>query len=92
MTVWKIAMLAVSLLAAAGVPPCTAADVKPGVVLDQSSADDAKDLLPPEIHSHYKKGEYTNRIVDFPHGTIASHFKKVSIDDHHLTVQILKRP
>src|SRR6266705_1461715 len=59
-------MLALPLLAAAGVPACVAVDVKPGVVLDQSTADDAKNLLPPEIYNHYKKGEYTNRVVDFP--------------------------
>ncbi|TMA87978.1 MAG: hypothetical protein E6J77_09370, partial [Deltaproteobacteria bacterium] len=59
-------ILALPLLAAAGVPACVAVDVKPGVVLDQSTADDAKNLLPPEIYNHYKKGEYTNRVVDFP--------------------------
>jgi len=36
------------------------------MTLDQSTADQAKDLLPPEIYDHYKKGEYTNAIVDFP--------------------------
>ena len=63
---WKMTILALPLLAAAGVPACVAVDVKPGVVLDQSTADDAKNLLPPEIYNHYKKGEYTNRVVDFP--------------------------
>jgi hypothetical protein len=37
-----------------------------GTTLDRSNADQARDLLPPEILSHYQKGEYTNKIVDFP--------------------------
>src|SRR4029450_13479353 len=27
-----------------------------------------KDLLPPEIYKHYKNGDYTNAVVDFPAG------------------------
>jgi hypothetical protein len=42
------------------------AEIGPGTTLDQSNADEAKDLLPPEIYAHYKKGEYKNPIVDFP--------------------------
>ncbi len=41
-------------------------EVKPGMMLDASTADDAKDLLPPEIYQHYKKGEYYNQVVEFP--------------------------
>jgi hypothetical protein len=33
-----------------------------------------------------------NCIVYLPHGTVASHLKELSIDDHHLAVQILKCP
>ncbi|HWP65974.1 MAG TPA: DUF1329 domain-containing protein [Candidatus Limnocylindria bacterium] len=40
--------------------------LRPGVMLDQTTADAAADLLPPEIHAHYAKGEYKNPIVDFP--------------------------
>ncbi len=42
------------------------AELAVGTTLDKSNADQAKDLLPPEILSHYQKGEYTNKIVDFP--------------------------
>jgi hypothetical protein len=35
-------------------------------VLDATNAEQASDLLPPEILNHYKKGDYTNKIVDFP--------------------------
>src|SRR5215831_15598910 len=49
------------------VTPCRAGEsIGPGTTLDQGNADAAKDLLPPEIHAHYQKGEYTNPIVDFP--------------------------
>jgi hypothetical protein len=44
------------------------ADVAPGTTIDQSTADQVKDLLPPEILKHYKNGEYINRVVDFPNG------------------------
>jgi hypothetical protein len=46
--------------------PGWASELGPGSTLDQTSADAAKDLLPPEIYEHYKKGEYTNPIVEFP--------------------------
>ena len=42
------------------------AQLAAGTTLDRSNADQARDLLPPEILSHYQKGEYTNKIVDFP--------------------------
>jgi hypothetical protein len=64
--VLKTALIALSLLAASLPPPRVRAAVSPGMTLDQSTADQAKDLLPPEIYDHYKKGEYTNGIVDFP--------------------------
>src|SRR5689334_7263838 len=46
--------------------PATAAEPGPGTAIDEHNADDVKDLLPPEIYSHYKKGEYTNKLVEFP--------------------------
>jgi Protein of unknown function (DUF1329) len=55
--VWTAALLLLFLMATT---------VRAETVLDQSTADQAKDLLPPEIQTHYAKGEYTNRIVDFP--------------------------
>ena len=42
------------------------AGVEPGTMLDQATAPAAQDLLPPEIHAHYAKGDYTNPVVDFP--------------------------
>ena len=42
------------------------AELKPGQMLDQSTADEAKDMLPPEIYQHFKKGEYINPVVEFP--------------------------
>ena len=48
------------------VPPVAQADVSPGMMVDASTAEQVKDLLPPEIYQHYKKGEYRNRVIDFP--------------------------
>jgi hypothetical protein len=41
-------------------------DVKPGTMIDQSTADSVSDLLPPEILKHYKGGDYKNPVVEFP--------------------------
>jgi len=53
-------------------PPGT--EVAPGLAVgdtvDQTKADLAKDLLPPEILSHYKSGGYKNQIVSWPRGII----------------------
>ena len=40
--------------------------LEPGTMVDQGNVDEVKDLLPPEIYNHYKKGDYTNRLVAFP--------------------------
>src|SRR5689334_13018959 len=37
-----------------------------GTMIDPSSADKVKDLLPPEIYKHYQAGDYKNSVVDFP--------------------------
>src|SRR5262249_33190771 len=42
------------------------AELKPGMVLNQDTCQEAQGLLPPEIYEHYKKGEYANPIVEFP--------------------------
>jgi len=39
-----------------------------GDVLAKENADQAKDLLPPEILKHYKMGDYSNPIVSWPTG------------------------
>src|SRR5262245_19683830 len=44
------------------------AEVAPGTKIDQSTATEVKDLLPPETYKHYKDGDYTNAVVDFPAG------------------------
>lgn len=53
-------------------------EVAPGLrvgdTLEQSNADLAKDLLPPEILAHFKSGGYRNPIVSFPTGI--SHYGK----------------
>jgi hypothetical protein len=43
-------------------------ELKPGMTLDQSNWQLAKDLLPEEILEHYKTGGYSNPIVDYPLG------------------------
>src|SRR5215510_14644779 len=58
--------LLVLLAAALALGGRARAELAVGTTLDKSNADQAKDLLPPEILSHYQKGEYTNKIVDFP--------------------------
>src|SRR5262245_13452569 len=60
-----VTSLAVVLASSLVVLPA-AADVRPGMKIDQSNADEVQSLLPPEIYEHYKKGEYTNAVVDFP--------------------------
>ena len=55
------ALLGVALAGAA-----VAEDLAAGTMLDTSNAEQAKDLLPPEILNHYKKGEYYNKVVEFP--------------------------
>jgi hypothetical protein len=63
------------------VPVClgeNAEEVAPGLkvgdILDQSNWQLAKDLLPPEILRHYQNGEYRNRVVAYPTGTM--HWEK----------------
>ena len=49
-------------------------EVAPGLrigdTLDETNADLAKEILPPEIHAHYRKGEYRNEIASWPPGII----------------------
>ncbi|MFN8545361.1 MAG: DUF1329 domain-containing protein [Candidatus Binatia bacterium] len=44
--------------------------LKVGDTLDEKNADLARDLLPPEIVEHYRKGEYRNPIDSWPEGII----------------------
>src|SRR5438552_15471631 len=40
--------------------------MEPGTMIDQGNVDQVKDQLPPEIYNHFKKGEYANKLIDFP--------------------------
>ncbi|GBD27684.1 hypothetical protein HRbin30_03038 [bacterium HR30] len=42
--------------------------LKPGMILDATTAELAKGLLPPEIWQHYARGEYVSKIVHYPVG------------------------
>ena len=53
------------LIGAAGVVGRATA-IEPGTTVDQSNVDQVKDLLPPEVYAHFKKGEYANKLFDFP--------------------------
>ncbi len=44
--------------------------LKVGDTLDASNAEQAKDLLPPEVLAHFAKGQYVNPIVSWPEGII----------------------
>jgi len=41
------------------------AQLAPGTTLDRTTAEQAKDLLPPEILRHYQNGDYRNPVVEF---------------------------
>ena len=58
--------LAAAVLLGAAFAARAADGLKPGDTLDQSTWQQAEGLLPPEILEHYKKGEYVNRIADWP--------------------------
>jgi len=79
-----VAAVAVVLCVGARPPAAAAAEevapgLKVGDMLDQSNAQLAKDLLPPEILKHYEKGEYRNRIVAYPVGN--AHWEKSFLDE-----------
>ena len=71
------------------------AEVGPGSTLDQSNADEVKDLLPPEIYNHYKKGEYTSPVVDFPNARFEwddGYAEASEWNRQHLTLDAAKQP
>jgi hypothetical protein len=57
---------AAALALVAALAPAARSEVGPGMTLDRQTAEQAKDLLPPEIQAHYARGEYANPVVDFP--------------------------
>ncbi|MBI4516871.1 MAG: DUF1329 domain-containing protein [Deltaproteobacteria bacterium] len=44
--------------------------LRPGEVLDQHNWQQAEGFLPPEILEHYRRGEYANRIMEWPEGVM----------------------
>jgi hypothetical protein len=92
---WKVKTIGLVVLAAVAAAPGAGAELKPGVVLDQSNAEEAKDLLPPEIQSHYAKGEYKNVIVDFPNSKFQwddGHAEATASNREHLALDANKQP
>jgi hypothetical protein len=61
----SVSLLA-TLLLTVTMPLPGGAELAPGTTLDSSTAEQAKDLLPPEILAHYQKNEYVNPIVAWP--------------------------
>jgi hypothetical protein len=43
-----------------------ASGVEPGAMVGQQNVDEVKDLLPAEIYNRFKKGDYANKLVEFP--------------------------
>jgi hypothetical protein len=71
------------------------ADVTPGMTIDQATAAQAKDLLPPEIYRHYEKGEYVNPVVDFPDSRFQwddGHAEATKWNRDHLILDATKQP
>jgi hypothetical protein len=64
--VGTLVAVAVVMIGFAGIP--ARAELTAGTMVQQSNADQADGLLPPEILKHYKGGDYMNQIVDFPSG------------------------
>ena len=62
-----VTALALGLVIGITAGPCERAEaIEAGTMVDQSNVDQVKDQLPPEIYNHFKKGEYANKLVDFP--------------------------
>jgi hypothetical protein len=57
------ASVAVAALAITGIPGGSA-ELRDGEMLDETSWERARELLPEEILAHYQHGEYANRIAD----------------------------
>jgi hypothetical protein len=88
-------LLTLALCSALCAPVTSHAQLAAGTMLDQSNAEQAKDLLPPEIYEHYKKGEYMNVIVDFPNSAFQwddTHDAATKWNREHLTLDANKQP
>ncbi|HEY8514308.1 MAG TPA: DUF1329 domain-containing protein [Candidatus Binatia bacterium] len=74
---------AFGLAIALSFPVTSAAELKPGDVLNKDTAAQAEGLLPPEILQHYKDGKYENKIVEWPEGKFRweTAFEEATIDN-----------
>ena len=63
-----LALALVGLTTAPFAAPANADGLKPGDVLDKSTAAQAEGMMPPEILQHYKEGKFQNKVVDWPSG------------------------
>ena len=52
----NIGSLALTLLAGLALAPRLGAEITPGMTIDQSTAGQARDLLPPEIYAALREG------------------------------------
>src|SRR4029450_4310972 len=68
LTMTRLAIVTLVVMLSAAWDPAVRAAPAPGTTIDQASADQVRDLLPPEIYKHYQNGDYTNAVVDFPPG------------------------
>ncbi len=68
-------LVALAILTVGGIRATPAAAVSPasastalqsGDILDSSTWERAKDLLPPEVLKHYREGQYANQVMDWP--------------------------
>jgi hypothetical protein len=62
----KRTLLGAAFVALLGGAGAAGAEPAAGTMIDQATVEQVKDLLPPEIYEHYKKGEYRNGLIDFP--------------------------
>src|SRR2546430_12741635 len=54
----QMTALALGLLIGAAGVVGRATAIEPGTTVDQSNVDQVKDLLPPEVYAHFKKGDW----------------------------------
>jgi uncharacterized protein DUF1329 len=62
----KRKVLVAAMVAVLGGAATAGAEPAAGTMIDQTTVEQVKDLLPPEIYEHYRKGEYRNPLIDFP--------------------------
>lgn len=65
---FRLVVAAMLLVALAVPPPRAGAGLAAGDLLESSNAAQAEGLLPPEVLEFYRKGDWKNRIADWPEG------------------------